>query len=58
MNSIHAGLQKQDTLSKNFMDNINEIMKFTKKDKELLPDTKVLVTKNTMYIFEVEIIKQ
>lgn len=39
------------------MDNINEIMQFTNKNKEILPETKCLITKNTFYIFEIEIMK-
>lgn len=38
------------------MENINEIMEFTNTNKQLLPDTKCLYTKTTMYIFEIEII--
>lgn len=39
------------------MNNINEILEMTNKNKQVLPDTKCLITETTFYVFEIEILK-
>lgn len=44
--------------SDRFRSNINEILKFVKNNTNKLPETKLLITKELMYVFEIETIGQ